>query len=74
MARSKRDKQVVVNQAYFELIERKAEALDSMVTGDGSIAVCLEDIKKIGKISADWDKIDAQDLSGSKPYEASAGG
>lgn len=68
--KSKRDKKVVVNQAYFELIERKAQALDQMyaVHEDGNLSVSATDLKTIEKIVVDWEKVDAGDLSGSEPY------
>lgn len=67
MARSKRDKQVIVNQAYFELIERKAQALDGMID-DGTVSVHAETLKRIDRIVKDWNKIEADDLGGSEPY------
>lgn len=62
----------MVNQAYFELIERKAELLDGMTDGTDSIIIGANDFKALSKITKDWDKIEASDLAGSAPYEEPA--
>ncbi len=70
MAKSKSEKRVVVNQAYFELIERKAQLLESMFenAGDGEIDIYVSVFKDWAKIQKDWDKADADSLDGSEPY------
>ena len=68
MARSKTQKKVVINQAYFELIERKAELLDEMTDGSDSFALAPEHFKTMAKLQKDWDKADGGSLKGCEPY------
>jgi hypothetical protein len=70
MAKSKKDKKVVVNQAYFELIHRKAELLDVMCADAGSIAVHASSFKDYDRIVKDWDRAGASDFEGTEtPYK-----
>lgn len=70
MAKSKAEKKVVVNQAYFELVDRKAQMLDGMFENaiEGEIVVHVSIFKDWAKIQKDWDKADADSLDGSEPY------
>jgi hypothetical protein len=59
MARSKRDKRVIVNEAYFYLIERKAFLLDEMTSeSEGGVTVMPHMHKELSKLQAAYDKLD----------------
>lgn len=69
MAKAKKDKKVVVNQAYYELVVRKAELLDSMSSFGDGIEVNAGNLKDLAKIQSDWDKVDAGRFEGTaKPF------
>ena len=70
MAKSKKISRVVVNQAYFELVEKKAQMLDMMFdhVGEGEIVVGVSLFKDYGKVQKEWEKVDADSLDGSDPY------
>jgi len=65
-------KKVVVNQAYFELVERKARLLDSIFEDDygGCAVISIETLKERTRIQTAWLKIDADSIAGTEtPYK-----
>jgi hypothetical protein len=68
---SKKDKRVIVNEVYFELVERKSQLLERIFkfAGDGEVIVHSTVVKDYLKIQKEWDKVEADLLDGSELYD-----
>lgn len=70
---SKRDKRVVVNEMYFNALEKRSQLLIELTTDcngefDGQVHVSADLLKNIAKAQKEWDKQEIEYLAGSGPY------
>lgn len=74
--KSKKNAKVVVYEAHFNLIERKASMLDRLFADGDQILVGVEDFKEWGQIEKDCNKADALDVDVAfvEPYKESVQG